>query len=150
MLEFLFGNFGHFIISVIIISALIPFLFSLGCVSTYAVTHFVTRGKAAIKPRSCRVGYFDKCPWNKAREQDYLFGMAVVGMMFYPMIASLIGMVLGIVLWVMPFFGWVALGSVAGVLFTARFAYTVYSKFDDHMKKLHKVSDSDEEYKAKW
>jgi len=81
MLEFLFGNFKHFIFSVATICALIPFTFYLGCLTIYAITNFVTRGKSAIKPMSHSGEYG---PWYKASERYYLVEMWLYGILGYP------------------------------------------------------------------
>lgn len=59
-----------------------------------------------------------------------------------------VGMVLGFFLVWSSFTGLIVIGTVVGLLFTARFAYTLYSKFIKHIKDLHKVQDDD--FKVKW
>lgn len=145
MLELLFGTRSNFIISMTVIMCTALYLpLIIGWVGAL-VTGFVTRWEVKKYPLIFLSPIYQAFRKGEEKQSDEWFILGVVLFALSWAAATL----LSVIMWHTPIWAYITLGAVAGLLFTARFAYTLKSKFDKHMQQLHKSADA-EEYKAKW
>ena len=111
-----------------------------------SITGFVTRGENTVSVLY-RLTMVKPQGHDSPDVFDWIFGsmfhLALSGVTF------IVGAVLGAIIWYTPVWVYILTAVIAGVLLTARFAYTLKSKFDKHLEKLHENADKDD-YDVKW
>jgi len=113
-----------------------------------SITGFVTRGEnTKIYLSDYTVIAFLASSRKNVDGADWAFG--IFAHICLSLIAGLLGILLGATIWHTPVWVYILTAVIAVVLLTARFAYTLKSKFDKHLEKLHEGADKDD-YDIKW
>ena len=147
MLELVFGSQELFakalalLVGSITLFPLIVYLISAG------VSNFVTRGENTVR----WLYDYTVVEWMAGGHDPSLEDLSF-GILFHFVVvflATVVGGGIGAVLWITPVWVYILAGVIVGVLLTARFAYTLKSKFDKHLEKLHQGADK-KDYDVKW
>lgn len=146
MLEMIFGSRDVFATVVGVTLGLIVLTPLIVTILSGGITGFVTRGENTktylYKYTMVRVfgdDYPDTVDWAAGSFIQFFLSLGAV----------VVGVAIGAIIWYTPVWVYILTAVIAGVLLTARFAYTLKSKFDNHLDKLHENADKDD-YDVKW
>lgn len=146
MLEIIFGSRDTFVTVVAVTFGLIVLTPLIVAILSASITGFVTRGEKT-KAYLYEYTVVRSLCGNSPDLGDWIAGSLMH--IFLSLGAAAFGGTVGLVIWHTPVWVYILTAVIAGVLLTARFAYTLKSKFDKHLEKLHENADKDD-YDVKW